>query len=436
MGKTLDSTYTDLCSTLLAAAKVGKSAYLHLDPVVWDVTDPKSEKNLVICTTESRCVIPLGSDSLPFIFSALKHSILAEGRTVLGWDLKSLFSWIKRKFTKVELPKFKYFDLKYLEKYAGTTLEKPNTFAEAEIRVNAVTKQDNWSDATKMWQKVMRPLAMSVVPALENNGVLNVERTSRVYPCYEIEAQDNGRMTCSNAFQWGVNVQTMGDDLRAKLAPKSLDEVFLYFDYSNMEVAVLQWLAQDDDLGEILNGDEDPYVAIFERIVGPHKNARKLAKKVFLPTIYGLSASGVTQKLGCQESLGNTIINRLNMQFAKSFRYVEQFQEDASKNGVVRDRFGRRRYITESPHLARNFSISSPATAICLERLVALHNLNVSPLLMSIHDGFVLSAASKDVSNVIAKVRDCLEAESTLAPGLKLKAHCNVGRSLADMTSL
>lgn len=432
----LDSTYTDLCSTLLAAAQVGKSAYLHLDPIVWDVTDPASEKNLVICTSESRCVIPMGVESLPFIYSALKHSILSEGRTIIGWDLKSLFSWAKRNFNHDVLPKFKYFDLKYLEKYAGFTLEKPTTFAEAQTRVNAVTKQDNWSDATRMWQKVIKPLAMSVVPALENNGVLNTERTSRVYPCYEVEAQDNGRMTCSNAFQWGVNAQTMGDDLKAKLIPKSMDEWFLYFDYSNMEVSVLQWLSQDDDLGAILNGETDPYVEIFERVVAPHQNARKLGKKIFLPTIYGLSASGVAEKLSCRESLGTTIINRLNTQFAKSFRYVEQFQEDAAKTGVVRDRFGRRRYISGSPHLARNFSISSPATAICLERLVALHNLNVSPLLMSIHDGFVLSAASKDISTVIAKVRECLQTESTLAPGLKLKVHCNVGRSLVNMTSI
>ena len=433
----MDSTYTELSFLLNVAAQAGKTVYLHLDPVVWDITDPKSEKNLAVCTEASRFTIPLG-DNLPFIFAALKHSILADGRIVIGWDLKPLFSWFKKNLKACDLPKFKYFDLKYLESYTGVSLDKPATFAESQVRVNSVMKQDNWSDIIIMWKNVIRPLAMNVVPSLESNGFLNIERTSRVYPCYEIEAQSNGRMSCSGtAFQWGINVQTMSDDLRAKLRPNSLDDVFVYFDYTNMEVAVLQWLAQDDDLGEILNSGQDPYVAIGQRVIkNDEKNARKVGKKIFLPTIYGLSAAGIVEKLNCRESFGMGIINFLNEQFAKSFRYVEQFQEDAAKTGVVRDRFGRRRYITGSPHLARNFSISSPATAICLERLVALHKLNVSPLLMSIHDGFVLSASNKNLSEVIVTVRECLQTESTLAPGLKLKVHCNVGRSLADMTSV
>ncbi len=432
----MDTTYTEVSFLLDAAVKAGKSVYLHLDPVLWDVTDSKQEKNLAICTADSSFTICLAAEDVPFLFAVMRQSILAEGRTVLGWDLKSLFSWFKRCLKNFDLPKIVYFDLKYLESYTGVKLNKPATFAEAQIRANSVTKQDNWNDLANMWRKVIKPLAITVVPALENNGFLDINRENRVYPCYEIEAQDNGRMSCTASFQLGINVHTMGDELRAKLRPRGLDEVFLYFDYSNMEVSVLQWLAQDEDLGEVLNGDGNPYEMIFKQVVGDHKNAKNLGKKIFLPTIYGLSASGLAKKLGCQDSFATAIINRLNSQFAKSFRYVEQFQEDAAKSGVVRDRLGRRRYITESPHLARNFSISSPATAICLERLVALHNLNISPILMSIHDGFVVSATTKNLQDVFVAVRDCLQAESTLAPGLKLKAHCSAGRSLADMTSI
>lgn len=431
----MDSTYTELSFLLDAAAKGCASVYLHLDPVVWDVTDLKSEKNLAVCTSESRFTIPLSAENVPFIFSVLKRSVMAENRTVIGWDLKPLFSWLKRCLKKFELPKMRYFDLRYLEKYAGIDLQKPATFEEAQARAGAVTKQDNWKEVTSVWQKVIRPLATGVVPSLENAGFLNVERVARVYPCYEIEAQDNGRMSCSESFASGINVHTMSDELRGKLRPTGLDEVFMYFDYTNMEVSMLQWLSQDGDLSEFMEDGkfyENLCVFLFGKA---GENSRKLAKKIFLPTIYGSSAIGLANKLPCREQLAEEIINRLKQQFAKSFRYVEQFQDDAAKNGVVRDRFGRRRYITE-PYLARSFSIASPATAICLERLVALHNLNVSPLLMSIHDGFVVSASQKNASSVCAAVKECLEAEPSLAPGLKLKVHCTVGRSLAGMTGL
>ena len=427
----VDAAYTELSFLLHSAAKAGKSVYLHLEPAVWDITDPKVENSLAVCTADSRFTMPVAVDNLPFQFAALKQSILAEGRIVIGWDLKPLFSWFKKHLRKSDLPKLKYFDLKLLENYAGVKLSKPATFAEAQIRVEAITKQDNWTQATTIWQKVLKPLAMTVVPSIENHGVLNVEREARVHPCYEIEAQDNGRMSCTGAFQWGINAHTISEDIGGKLRPSGLDELFLYFDYSNMEVAVLQWLAEDEDLGEVLNEEGDAYEIIFKRIFGKTtENSRKTAKKIFLPTIYGLSTSGLVEKLGCQESFARTVINRLNEQFAKSFRYVEQFQEDA-KSGVVRDRFGRRRFLTE-PHKARNFSISSPATAICLERLVALHTLNVSPVLFSIHDGFVVSTTSKNFRDVYVAVKECLQSESSLAPGLKLKVSCKSGRNMNE----
>lgn len=428
----VDAAYTELSFLLDSAAKTGKAVYLHLEPAVWDITDPKAENNLAVCTSESRFSLPLGKDNLPFQFAALKNSILAEGRMVIGWDLKPLFSWFKRHLKKSDLPKIKYFDLKLLESYCGVRLAKPVTFAEAQIRVESVTKQDNWDQLKIVWQKVLKPLAMTVIPSVENVGVLNVERAMKVHPCYEIEAQENGRMSCTSAFQFGINHHTIGDELGDKLRPNSLDEVFLYFDYSNMEVAVLQWLAKDDDLGEILAGDDDVYETLFKRIIGgTHENARKIAKKFFLPTIYGSSASGLVEKCKFSERLAATVINRLNEQFAKSFRYVESFQEDA-RTGVVRDHFGRKRFFSDAYHKARNTAIQSPATAICLERLVALHTLNVSPVLMSIHDGFVVSATAKNVKDVVVAVKDCLQAESPLAPGLKLKVACKTGRTLKD----
>lgn len=432
----LDSTYTELSFLLDAAAKSGRAVYLHLEPAVWDITDPKAETTLAVCTSDSRFTIPMGKENLPFIFGVLKHSIMAEGRIVMGWDLKPLFTWFHKHLKKPELPKIKYFDIKLLEHYAGLRLNKPAGFDEAQTRVNSLTKQDNWTDATNIWQKVLRPLAMTVIPSIECRGVLHTEKVARVHPCYDIEAQDNGRMSCSASFLNGINAQTIGDEVGAKLRPNGLDEIFLYFDYQNMEVSVLQWLAGDDYLGEILECGEDVYETIFRRTIGgENQNARKYAKSFFLPTIYGLSASGLAEKCKFGDRLAATVINRLNEQFAKSFRYVESFQEDA-KRGVVRDRFGRKRFFSEAYHKARNTAVQSPATAICMERLVALHNLKVSPILMSIHDGFVLSANGKTYKDIIPAVRECLEAESTIAPGLKLKVSCKVGRNLAEMQSL
>ena len=428
----MDGTYTELSYLLDAAAKAGKIIYLHLEPAIWDITNPKAETILAVCTEESRFTISMVKETLPYIFSVLKLTILAEGRIVIGWELKPLFSWLRRHLKAPELPKIKYFDLKLLEHYAGLKLNKPVGLAEAQIRVNSVTSQDNWTQAVLQWQRVLKPLTMIVIPAIENRGVLNIDRQVKVHPCYEIEAQDNGRMSCTSSFQDGINALTIGDELGIKLRPTGLDEVFLYFDYQNMEVAVLQWLSKDENLEEILEADGDVYQNIFDCVVGSNiKNSRQMAKNFFLPTIYGMSAAVLAEKCKFSESIATTIINRLHERFAKSFRYVESFQEDA-RTGVVRDYFGRKRFFSDAYHKARNTSIQSPATAICMERLIALHNLNVSPILMSIHDGFVLSASAKNYRDIIPAVRDCLQNESTIAPGLKLKVSIKAGRNLAD----
>lgn len=434
----MDTVYTELSFILQTAVKAGRCVYLHLDPPVWDFTNPKAQADLLICAADdTRARLTITPDYAPFIFSALKNSIFANDRHVLGWDLKPFFSWMKHHLKNIDIPSASYFDLKLLENYAGLRLGKPSIYSEAYARTVAVQKQDNWPQAKFYWKTVLRSLATVVIPDVENNGFLNRDRDARVHPCYEIEAQENGRMSCTAQLQWGVNAHTIdaaafGD----KLTPVGEAEVFLYFDYCNMEVAVLQWLSDDDELGEILQGDADVYEALYSAVMGCTRSAeRKFAKNFFLPTMYGISTSGLAQKLNVSEKLAASIINRMALIFEKSFRYVQSFQEDA-KSGVVRDKFGRKRFLSESPHKARNFAIQSPATAICLERLVALHRLNVSPILMSIHDGFVVSATAQNVRDVKVAVKECLEAESPLAPGLKMKVACKVGRNFRDMQSL
>lgn len=432
----VDTIYTDLTRLLDSAVKAGRFVYVHVTPPVWDIT-AKSEGEICISDAENRGFKMLVTmETAPFIFAALKNSIFAAGRRVIGWDLKPMFSWFKRHLKQIDLPACTLVDLRPMEHFCGIKLNKPGSYDEAWLRFQTLAQQDNWKQLTFMWNKVMLPLTTQVIPAIENVGVLDLERESKVHPFYEIEAQENGRLSCSGIFQWGFKADGIDENLGKRLIPNDRDDVFLYFDFLSLEPTVLQWLSEDEVLAEVLESG-NAYERIFELVsqVKDHPKAKEVGKKIFLPTIYGSSAATLSAKLKWSERTTQTVINRLRETFAKAFCYVESFQE-AAKSGIVRDRFGRKRQFSDAYYKALNFSVSSPATAICLERLVALHRLNVSPVLMSIHDGFVVSAPAKRILDVKVAVKECLESESSLAPGLKLKVACKGGRYYKDMQSL
>ena len=289
-----------------------------------------------------------------------------------------------------------------------------------------------------MYNKIHVPLFKEVIPKLETIGILNIEESKKVYAYYEIFGQKNGRLNSSLAFQNGFLPQHLSPEMKKNLKPNDLEDLFMYFDYKNMEVSVLHWLSKDQLLGEYLAKD-DFYLEIYQLITGnPHnsdKENRIKGKKMFLPIIYGQSPQSLGNRLNVSLGVAEQITERVKTLFSTAVEYVSKYHLHAKENGFCVDIFGKRReFSKDESYEALCFAVQSPASLMCLEKLINLSR--VVDIAYSVHDGYCVYSNKKHWKQVYKTCHDVLISDSSLFPGLKLKVSCYGGRNLESLKPL
>ena len=124
-----------------------------------------------------------------------------------------------------------------------------------------------------------------------------------------------------------------------------------------MEVFMLAWLSKDPLLLELCN-TSDVYLALYEKIIGKKvdENSREMAKKFFLPVIYGQSSYGLGKRLGVSTDVSNEIVSRINASFPVALSFIEESHKQLVENGYAKNIFGKRRYFQEGEeYLVKNF---------------------------------------------------------------------------------
>jgi len=438
----------------LAVAKVldtGKVVFVTALPDVLDFTGGRSGGDLYIYGVEEAAKIPLSKDrrTMMQVSSLLQESILRKGMTVIGWDLKNLFTFLKATTGTSPEIEATLVDLMALERYLGQRDGvRPVDATEAIARFRTCMKDPLWDRAKKIHFKVTIPLVTKVLPAIESCGLVHAEERCIVYPWYHIDGQENGRLQSSKSLFKGFCAHNIGHDTASKLYPTTCDHVLALFDYRHMEVSVLAWLSQDPEMLRLLDGEEDFYAAVFRAITGiedVQASHRKLTKGFFLPTFYGQGAQGLSERNGISGKLAEKLVGDINRLFPTAMAWI---RDAVTPDGVAEDHFGRRRIIPERFFRARNFKVQSPAALICIDRLVHLYNelcacgslrgsveaqLRGVRIAAHVHDGYLLAIPESQQKDMLRRAKEALESESSIAPGLRLRVNFKVGRHFGDL---
>jgi DNA polymerase I-like protein with 3'-5' exonuclease and polymerase domains len=290
-------------------------------------------------------------------------------------------------------------------------------------------------DWKKIYFKIHLPLIQQIIPDMENRGIIDLKRRKLLRAYYEIEGQRNGRLKCPIEYSSGYNPHSIMPEQRDTFRAIGSGNWFMYLDFCNMEVSVLQWLSQDPKLAQLLNESEDFYSAVFEILMGKtclDKKMRDFAKKIFLPVVYGMSGKTISERFNISENFGVHLVNRLHKVFPVCMSFVKAQQD----NRVSIDVLGRSRLFEEQFHRIRNFIIQSPSATVCLEKLIdlyyAIKNTNAQ-LAFHVHDGYCLYVQKKEASYIAAKAVEILQSPSLLLQGLQLRTTCKMGETLADI---
>lgn len=390
-------------------------------PDVLDFSDPSKNAAFYISDGNIRLNLSLNipESELRELLGYLKAVVFTPKSIIISWNIKNLISYCTALAGHHFRFESKLYELRVLEAFEGWYLDAPQDLAEARERLSKVLKT-NWEATKKIYGSIHLPLIQEVLPAIESNGLIDLMERRRVFCHYVPEGQIYGRMKCLRAFKHCFNPHSLSLEERGNLRAPFYDGRFLYFDFCNMEVTVFAWLSDDPQLGEIVKAG-DVYAGIWKRITGIAANAEQvlLCKRIFLPIVFGLSPPSLAETHEISLGAAKKMVENVHKEFSTGMHWVEQFQESV----IATDYFGRIRQFPENQYKARSFVIQSPASIVCLDKLIKLHNVihGIGQLAWHVHDGYVILTNKLSVDRIRKLATECLEAEETLYPGLKLK---------------
>ncbi len=430
-------------SELLASNRM---LYLKIEPEVPDYTVGAAFKLKLFGNGGTPVEIEVTPNNIVLLMGMLDSTIFDKEQVdrLFVWNLKSLasyFHFITKTQHRPSLcqPSCLVLDLKIIESFLNVRKNPPENLVEAINRIKLSFKHKGWQP---IYKSIHLPLALEVLPSMETSPLLNEGSKHSEFPYYEIEGQINGRLNCMRKFAKSFLPHNMGPDVRKNLKPRGYGYRFLCSDFRHCEVTVLQWLSGDLQLKEILDSGADLHSRLYEIITQDtcdSDNKRKLSKKIFLPVMYGLGASGLAGSLSVPLTVSEQLIQRIKTNFSTSWEWISH-QQELAKQGLVLDHFGRPRLFGENEtYLARNFAVQGVAATICQEKLIDLFKAiqgRDAYLAFSVHDGYGLVIKMDIARDMYRIVKDTCETESKLCPGLRMTVEIKFGGKLDSMKVL
>ena len=366
----------------------------------------------------------------------LKDTIFGKDKKVICFNSKPFFSYILSNKVKASFFEASFYDLQWFFSYNGKRDVKISSRNDLISTFSEIVSLLS-NDKNNLYKTIYGRLIAEVLPYIENNHLIDFDEEVKVYPFYKIEGQENGRLSCQMNHRKSYNPHSLGPEIKGSLRPVFPHNVFMIFDYKNMEVSVLAEICKDKNLIKILESGKDFYEEVYKIVIGGEdKNSRGIAKKIFLPIIYGQAHLSLSDQLGISESTAKELIKRLRKVFPDAFEFSDNAQDEARNNGYVKDLFSRTRIFNDNFHKARNFVIQSPAALLCLEKLINLYdglNKKEARIVFSIHDGYGISVAKDNFFGLYNGIKAILESDSILLPSLKLRTSLKIGKNLNEM---
>ena len=171
--------------------------------------------------------------------------------------------------------------------------------------------------------------------------------TGHIHTTFNQTVTTTGRLSSSNPNLQNIPVRdAMGKEVRKAFIP---DEGQLFFsaDYSQIELRIMAHLSKDENLVQAFLCGEDIHAATAAKIF--HKDIsevtsdeRRRAKTANFGIIYGISAFGLAERLGCSRSEAKQLIDGYFLTYPGVKEYMERSIAMAREKGYTETIFHRR----------------------------------------------------------------------------------------------
>jgi DNA polymerase-1 len=274
--------------------------------------------------------------------------------------------------------------------------------------------------------------------------------TGRVHTSFNQTVTATGRLSSSNPNLQNIPIRgEEGARIREAFVPES-GKLFLFGDYSQIDLRVLAHYSQDPALIKAFTEGEDIHTRTAAEVfsVSPllvTSEMRRVAKSINFGIVYGMSSFGLANQLQISRREASLFIDR----YFNLYRGVKQFMEDiveqARKDGYVTTLLNRRRYLPEigaSNKMRREFAeraaLNTPIQGTAAD-IIKLAMLRVDELLkerrsscrmlLQIHDELVFELTREECKELQPEIQKAMEEAMEL--DVPLVVNMETGTDLA-----
>ena len=256
-------------------------------------------------------------------------------------------------------------------------------------------------------------------------------KTGRVHTTYNQVMTSTGRLNSQNPNLQNVPIRTeRGQEIRKAFVPRSPEYRLLSADYSQIELRILAALSRETAMLEAFKAGVDIHAATAARVFGVFPDLvtpemRRKAKMVNFGIAYGISAFGLSQRLGIPRAEAGKIIDQYFKQFPGIRRYMDDTIAFAQAHGYVETVTGRRRYLRDirsanntirgaAERNAINAPIQGTAADMIKLAMIAIHhelarrNLRTR-MLLQVHDELVFDLYLPEEKEVLPLVEERMQ---------------------------
>jgi DNA polymerase-1 len=254
-------------------------------------------------------------------------------------------------------------------------------------------------------------------------------RTGRIHTSFNQTVTATGRLSSSDPNLQNIPVRRENGQAVRKAFLPAPGWVLLCADYSQIELRLLAHFCQDETLCRAFAEGRDIHATVAAEIFGVSLEAvsheqRRMAKTVNFGVIYGISASGLGQRLGIPKTEAAAFIQSYFGRYPKVEAYQTKLLSSCRSNGYTSTILGRRRHFDPKAIRARSDYQNRNAAereAINMEvqgsaaDLIKLAMLEVARalreggfqarMLLQVHDELVFECPPNEVERLAEMVR-------------------------------
>jgi DNA polymerase-1 len=272
-----------------------------------------------------------------------------------------------------------------------------------------------------------------------------IKETGRVYTHYQQFITATGRITTINPNL--QNIPRTGEGIFVRQAFHAAEgNILTSFDYSQIELRIVAYLANDLVLLDLFNKNEDIHLltatVIFEKSREEiTKEERQIAKKINFSIIYGQSAFSLSKELKISGTQAREYIEKYKAHYPRIFAWMEEIKTKAKEIGYVETLYGLKRYIPEiqdknktvmksGERIAVNTIVQGTAAEIMKKSMSSVYHYleqkKIGKIVLQLHDEILVEMPAGEEDKMKQDIIQIMESVVNWSISLKVNTKTNI----------